>query len=335
MDKLPNRDGINRMARRALGAAALGVVAVRGLAGDVVVAGGAEPAEVLYELPPPPVPYETDPVPTPQYNPGAPVVVARGASVDLSLLSLSAAASAQGPAPLPAAQAAPLDRGEVDRIIAAAARHQPRNATLETMLYDQLRDALPAGSEGFLIERATMPQNLDLPAGGWTVRYDFRMPNRGLGQAAYQAQVLDTSGAVLKRFNGSVHIDREARGLQVTRMVRKGETIQPADVAELGTRLSELPRGAMVDSSALVGNVARVELRPGAWLTDNMVQLPKVVQRGQAVAMRLSRGALKITAPAVTRAAGSIGEVIEVRNAQSGKDLYARVVSKDEVEVIF
>ena len=299
---------------------------------DVIVANSAQPAEVLYELPPPPVPYEGDPAPAPVFNPEPAVGPSvSGPSVDLAMLGGRESFSALTTKP----QGTSLNREEVDRIIAAAARNQPRNATLESMLYDQLRDALPAGSEGFIIDKANLPPAMDLPASGWTVRYDFRMPNRGLGQTAYQAQVVDANGSIIKRFSGSVTIDREARGMQVTRMVRKGETIQPADLTELGTRLSELPRGSLVDSGAVVGTVARVELRPGTWLTDTMVHMPKVVQRGQAVSMRLSRGALKITAPAVTRSAGAVGEVIEIRNAQSGKDLYARVISKDEVEVIF
>jgi len=63
--------------------------------------------------------------------------------------------------------------------------------------------------------------------------------------------------------------------------VRRGESIRPDDVRILTVRLSQLPRGALDGVDLAVGANARKELRPGEWLTDQMVRQPDLVKRGQ------------------------------------------------------
>jgi flagella basal body P-ring formation protein FlgA len=103
----------------------------------------------------------------------------------------------------------------------------------------------------------------------------------------------------------------------------------------MGTRLSQLPRGSFDDSKRIEGTSARVELRPGQWLTEQMVAAQELVKRNEAVTMRLVRGPIEITTPGLTHQGGARGEVIRVENIQSKREVYARVISKDEVQVIF
>lgn len=230
-------------------------------------------------------------------------------------------------------QAAAVDP-QIAQMLAAVRQDSPRTA-LESMLYDQLRAALPAGSDGVVLDKASLPSDLNLPAGGWDARFEFHIPTRGTGTVPYVATVTASGGRVLRKFSGGVRLDREARGVQVTRVIRRGEQIAEADVKSMTGRLSELDRGAVDDSSALVGSVAKQELRPGRWVTDQMTEVPKIVKRGQAVTLKLARGPISIVTSGITSEPGARGQVIKVKNVQSNREVYARVVSSDEVQVIF
>jgi len=237
-------------------------------------------------------------------------------------------------APIPAAPTGKED-APVKAMLATLNQDAPHRSTLESALFEQLQKAMPAGSEGYIFENPILGDSCKLPAKGWKVRYDFHLPASGLGQATFTANVTGDDDRILKRLSGSITIDREAQGVQVTRLVRQGETIRPEDVKAMGTRLSQLPRGAYDDGKRIEGTTARAELRPGQWLTEQMVAAQDLVKRNEAVTMRLVRGPIQITTAGLTHQAGARGEVIRVENMQSKREVYARVISKDEVQVIF
>lgn len=215
-------------------------------------------------------------------------------------------------------------------------RQEPTGAGgLESELFEQLRALMPEGSEGFVFERATLPSDAAaLPLEGCKVKYDFRLPTRGVGLATYSASVTGPDGKLRKRFTGSVTIDRMAQGVQVTRVIRRGESVSGRDVKLMGTRLSLLPRGAMSELASLEGTVAREELRPGQWLTENSLETPDVIKRGQPVKIQLRRGSIQISAQGLSKQDGAIGEVIRVENLSSRREIHARVLSSDEVQVL-
>ena len=224
---------------------------------------------------------------------------------------------------------------ELQQLLTSVREEAGRRSTIKSELFDQLRRALPEGSDGHVFEKVNIPDDLELPEAGWDVRFQFRLPTRGIGSAPYSALVTDSDGAIWNRFSGSVWIDREAGGVQVTRVVRRGETIGANDVSLLGTRLSELPRGAFDGETFVVGTTAQRELRPGQWLTEQMVKTPLTVRRGQVVTMCLKRGPLSITAPGIVQQNGARGQVVRVQNAGSQREIFARVISKDEVQVVY
>lgn len=223
----------------------------------------------------------------------------------------------------------------VDAVLDAVRQEAPKAATLESMLFEQLHAAMPEGSEGYIFEKIALPNIANLPAQGWKVAYDFRLPPRGVGPASFSGRITGAEGQTLRTFTGSVQIDREAAGVQVTRVIRRGEAIAPGDVRLMGTRLSLLPRGGLDQIDNLSGVIARQELRPGMWLTDMMIKVPEVIRQGQPVTMILMKGPIRITAPAIARKAGAMGETIQVENTQSKRMVYARVMSRDEVQVVF
>ena len=102
-------------------------------------------------------------------------------------------------------------------------------------------------------------------------------------------------------------------------------TIYPGDVIR-DSMLTEhdLPdnfagSGSMVlDRGALVGKTARRTLLPGLPVTANSIGEPKIVTIGAMVRVIFTEGGLTISTYASALQAGAAGDVIPVRNMESG-----------------
>lgn len=205
---------------------------------------------------------------------------------------------------------------------------------IEKEFYSQLRQSLPGRGEGATFGNLRMPMNLDLPEGKWNVRFEFRLPQRGIGTVLGTGTIFQ-AGRPIQRVTASVLLDREALGLQVRRVVRRGERIRPEDVILMQTSLSQLPSDAVSDFTPALGAAARSEIRPGMWVTGRMLVTPVAVKSRHAVTIRLIEGPIEIVTKGIAKQNGAIGEVIRVENIRSKREVLARVISRDEVEVLF
>lgn len=117
-------------------------------------------------------------------------------------------------------------------------------------------------------------------------------------------------------------------------------TIYPGDpITEdmLTERRFRLSRAALETVVAgpelLVGKVARRTLLPGQPITVNAVESPKLVRRGVPVRLVFVEGGLTIITYAEPMQSGSAGEVIRVRNTESGTVITGVVQSDGSIIV--
>ncbi|WOJ88640.1 flagellar basal body P-ring formation chaperone FlgA [Methylocapsa polymorpha] len=93
-------------------------------------------------------------------------------------------------------------------------------------------------------------------------------------------------------------------------------------------------KGALIDSRAtIVGKVARRTLLPGAPIPWNAIMEPKAVANGAKVKMVFEEGGLTITTYGAALQSGSVGEVISVRNLDSGVTISGTVQSDGSIRV--
>ncbi len=91
---------------------------------------------------------------------------------------------------------------------------------------------------------------------------------------------------------------------------------------------------AAIDSrAALVGKVARRTLMPGFPIPASAVGDPKAVANGAKVRLLYEDGALAITAYGTALQAGSVGEIMSVRNLGSGLTVSGSVQADGSVRV--
>lgn len=113
-----------------------------------------------------------------------------------------------------------------------------------------------------------------------------------------------------------------------------GEVIEDAALAERSFRSSFRGRFAMIDArEAVVGKVARRTLLPGQPIPAAAVDEPELVKNGAPVQLVFQEGGLIIVAQATSLQSGGAGDLIRVRNVESGLILSGTVQADGTVRV--
>ncbi|WP_163267299.1 flagellar basal body P-ring formation chaperone FlgA [Chelativorans alearense] len=118
------------------------------------------------------------------------------------------------------------------------------------------------------------------------------------------------------------------------RVIYPGETVS-ADV--LDEVLLRHPRSGMAAIARLPedldGKVARRTLLPGRLVPLSSVREPYLVEKGAAVTVVFSEGALTISLLAVSLQSGAAGDLVKLRNADSGAVITGIVMGDGTVRV--
>lgn len=93
------------------------------------------------------------------------------------------------------------------------------------------------------------------------------------------------------------------------------------------------PGAAIADRAALVGKVAHHTLLPGLPISSNAVGAPRLIVDGQKVRIIFQQDGLEIETYAAALQAGGAGDVISVRNLDSGLTISGVVQSDGTVRV--
>jgi flagellar basal body P-ring formation protein FlgA len=113
-----------------------------------------------------------------------------------------------------------------------------------------------------------------------------------------------------------------------------GETIADEMLAERSYELPSAPEDFYARSrDALVGKVARRTLLPKQPIPTIAVDNPRIVRAGAQIKIVFSESGLDIVAYGIAQQAGGVGDLIRVRNQESGLFVSGRVQSDGSVRV--
>ncbi len=118
------------------------------------------------------------------------------------------------------------------------------------------------------------------------------------------------------------------------RVIYPGETIEIASLKEVTLKPGKVvPPAMVVDARDLEGKVAKRTLLPGRYVPATSLREAWVVEQGAAVQVMFVAGGLTLSATAVTLQSGAIGDVVRVRNIDSGKVFSGIVMADGSIRV--
>jgi len=114
---------------------------------------------------------------------------------------------------------------------------------------------------------------------------------------------------------------------------RGGQPLQSSQVRISRMDIGQLSKGFYRTPFEVIGLLSKRALPPGTVLSPDMLELPILVKRGQAVAIRLQRPGIEVEMDGTAMGSGHQGERIRVRNNQSGKIISAVIIARGLVQV--
>jgi flagella basal body P-ring formation protein FlgA len=118
------------------------------------------------------------------------------------------------------------------------------------------------------------------------------------------------------------------------RVIYPGETVTAEALKEVTLKPGkQAPDAVAVTLPELDGKVAKRTLLTGRYIPVSSLREAYLVEKGTAVEVMFVSGALTISASAVTLEPGSAGDMVKVRNVDSGKILSGIVMADGSIRV--
>lgn len=133
----------------------------------------------------------------------------------------------------------------------------------------------------------------------------------------------------------AAHIDGEVDTLVARYPIPRGTIIQTDALEFVLRRYSQLNHGYYGSAKLLTNMEAKRNIKAGQVLTPNLVKAQKLVLRGQHITIVAQNGGLNLRVKGKALMDGQQGQTIKVKNLNSKKLIYARVISAGIVKVNF
>ncbi|MCB9982311.1 MAG: flagellar basal body P-ring formation protein FlgA [Rhodospirillales bacterium] len=115
--------------------------------------------------------------------------------------------------------------------------------------------------------------------------------------------------------------------------MKNGAVIGEDDLDFITLRAQGLNHDIILSADELVGMTPRRMIMAGKPMTENELEEPQIVERGENITMVFAHGPLSLTAQGKALENGAKGDVIRVVNLSSSKTLQARIIGENEVSV--
>lgn len=121
--------------------------------------------------------------------------------------------------------------------------------------------------------------------------------------------------------------------LVVRESLARGSPVNESSVELVEQNISSLTRGYLDDPSQLEDKILKRAVSPGMVLTPNMLEVPRIIRRGDRVTLEASQGALAVRMQGEAVMDGRRGERIRVRSLSSKKIVEGVVTAPGVIKV--
>ncbi len=140
-------------------------------------------------------------------------------------------------------------------------------------------------------------------------------------------------GSKMWKIHVPINIIRYTEVLVVRQNLPRGSVLQNNHIESRKLDISRLANGYFTDKSEVRGKILKRSLRRGDILTNGMLDVRKLVKRGDIVTIMASSHTLAIRVKGTALMDGRKGEVIRVKNQSSKREIQAVVVATGMVRV--
>ncbi len=130
-----------------------------------------------------------------------------------------------------------------------------------------------------------------------------------------------------------INIIRYTEVLTMRQNLARGNVLQLSDLESRRINISRLTNGYFIDKNEVQGKILKRSLRRGDVLTNGMLDVRKLVKRGDIVTIMVSSNTLAIRVKGRALMDGRKGDMIRVKNQSSKREIQAIVVAIGIVKI--
>lgn len=119
----------------------------------------------------------------------------------------------------------------------------------------------------------------------------------------------------------------------VKKRIIKGQVICEDDIAVKDLSINSLPSSAIIESSSIIGMVAKRNLEVDNSFKESDIKKRTVIARGDLVTLKFIRHNLEIEALATALDSGGVGDLIKVKIQDSSKIIVGEVIDSSTVKM--
>lgn len=202
------------------------------------------------------------------------------------------------------------------------------------LFHTYICESMAKDPDDIALSRLKITGNRPVAAG--EIAYQIFQKSRGIPKAYVRLTVIvSVDGITATEVSLSAWVDVYGSVVCAARSLKKGETIEPADVYLARKNISRMPANIVTDLDEAVGLSAKNALNVNTCIRKYMLIRMPTLERGKLVTILAQMGGFKITTPGKTLERGFTGDLIRVQNTMSKKKIYARIVDNATVEVNF
>lgn len=201
---------------------------------------------------------------------------------------------------------------------------------------EYLVSRLPWDNEDVLIELERLPADIIVPKGQRGVRLEIsdtdKNKDRGPIQLCVSAIVDDK---VFSKFRVFFRV-RIFENVVVTRKkLGRMEILNESALFLKRTETTSLPGITFNNMGDLVGKRTIRPIHPYSVVTFDMVETPPAIRKGDVVKLLIKNENFMVVTKGISKEAGKKGEVIRVKNFDSRKELYGKIIDSETVAIAF
>jgi flagellar basal body P-ring formation protein FlgA len=205
---------------------------------------------------------------------------------------------------------------------------------IEKLVRAELPNLLPYEEDQIHIKSIVISDDVVLPAGEFT--YTVMLPKNTdfMGQIPLSVSFY-INGDYQKRVFATLDVESITSVIVARRPLKRGHTIADIDIRSMQMDLTDLPSNCIIKPDDVLGKKLIRSIDADTVLRTDLIVAPPTIARKNIVLMVAQTKEFKITAIGESVGKGNKGERIKVMNLESHKEVYARVIDSNTVEVDF
>jgi flagellar basal body P-ring formation protein FlgA len=208
----------------------------------------------------------------------------------------------------------------------------------EEMMMQKIREHIDQSMlhpvENVRIEFLSKLPALDNPSGKMTYSIESRPNEEYIGDTSFNVRMFK-NGIFVKEDAVRVRIEVLREFVVCVKNIDRNSILSTDDVTMQKKWVKHITMNAVSSLNEAVGKTMVVSVRANAQITRSMLKEVLPVKRGKLVQVILDNGLMKIMMNGVAEEDGAEDAVVKVRNLNSNKIIYARVVGQAKVQVDF